>query len=438
MKKIYILAALGLGIVSCKPKIEPAAPERGDADFSVYMAVGSSFTAGVTDGSYYLTGQKNSYPQMLSEQFATVGGGEFKQPMVAGDHGWPLPKWVLDYYQGPCDSLPYITPVRFKGALDTTGTYMNIFGSKGPFNNMAIVGTKSTDYLVAGLANSNKYAARMFKKPATATGLQELLVPGHTFFTAWVGMDDVLDYLMAGGETGAAPGSRSLLTTTADFQAAYDSIISTLTRNGAKGVVMTLPQVLDMPYFNVIPAKGMYVSAKDANMLNIQYNSTQVHFDPGMNHFVIQDDKAPNGFREIKDGEYVRMSLPLDSVKCAGWGWKKPIPSTYVITADEVQNTRNAIQAYNGIIERIADKYELPVADIHYFMSGVAKDGAQYNAANYNFEFVKGGIFSLDGMHLTGRGNALLANTILNTINAHYKSSIPPVDVNQYTGVKIP
>jgi len=437
MKKLYILGLAAVcGLAACKPNIEPKAPERGDADFTAYLAAGSAHTAGIMDGSYYLDGQRNSFPAMLGEAFEAVGGGRFKQPLVPGNHGWPMGKFILDYIQGPCDSVPRLAPTLFKGALDTVGTATNIYLADGPFGNMGIPGSKVTDYLIPGYAMANPYALRIFKKPSTARAVDELLLPEHTFFTLWLGVNDVLDYAVAGGDTVGKP--RNWITLPSAFRQAYDSVLNTLTRNGAKGVVMTVPDVLDMPFFNVIPPNGLELNAKDANKLNLQYNSTQLHFDVGMNYFVIEDPKAPNGFRQMVAGEHVRMNVPIDSIKCKGWGSAVPMPARYVLTAEEVSIIKTAIDGYNATILKHAADYNIPVSDVRYFLRGVKENGAQFNAADYSIKFVSGGIYSLDGIHFTGRGNALLANSIIATINDHYGSSIPWVDVSRFSQIRLP
>lgn len=438
MKKLYILGLAVCGLAACKPNIEPKAPERGDADFSRYIAAGSSHTAGYMDGSLYLDAQRSSFPAILGEHFASVGGGDFKQPLVAGNHGWPIGKFILDYVQGPCDTIPRVAPTVFRGALDTIGTSANIYTDDGPFGNMGIPGSKVTDYLIPGYGTVNPFAARMFKKPATARAIEELLLPEHTFFTLWLGMDDVMDYARNGGDTAGITNSRNKITLPNAFRTAYDSVLNTLTRNGAKGVVMTLPDILDMPFFKVIPPNALELNAKDANALNLIYNSTQLHFDVGMNAFVIEDSKEAIGYRQIRSSELVRMDLPLDSVRCKGWGSTVPIPARYVLTDDEIAIIKNTLDGYNGTIYSLARQYNIPIADITYFMRDVVENGIQFNAADYSFKFVSGGIFSLDGIHFTGRGNALLANSILGAINESYNSNIPPVDVNKYSQVRLP
>src|ERR1700693_4719534 len=79
-KYIYILAALIL-LGSCKPEISIIKPSKGSADFSHYIAIGNSLTAGYADGGLYLEGQQNSYPSIIAKQMLAVGGGQFRQPL---------------------------------------------------------------------------------------------------------------------------------------------------------------------------------------------------------------------------------------------------------------------------------------------------------------------------------------------------------------------
>ena len=61
-----------------------------------------------------------------------------------------------------------------------------------------------------------------------------------------------------------------------------------------------------------------------------------------------------------------------------------------------------------------------------------------YNGINLSTTFVSGGAFSLDGVHLTPIGNALLANEFIKAINTTYGSTLPMVDATKYSGVKFP
>ena len=87
MKNIKYIALMALGLVACEPELNNSIEDAGmytsgTADFSKFVALGNSLTAGYADGTVYLEGQKNSYPNILASRFSFAGGGSFKQPLV--------------------------------------------------------------------------------------------------------------------------------------------------------------------------------------------------------------------------------------------------------------------------------------------------------------------------------------------------------------------
>ena len=52
--------------------------------------------------------------------------------------------------------------------------------------------------------------------------------------------------------------------------------------------------------------------------------------------------------------------------------------------------------------------------------------------------YVSGGAFSLDGVHPTKRGYALIANEMIKAINMKYGSSLQPVNAVDYPAVTFP
>ena len=79
MKKyIALLAVAGLFFASCSDDDENIIPDgpdptqpieytSGTADFSRYVAVGNSLTAGLSDAALFIEGQTASYPNMLAK-----------------------------------------------------------------------------------------------------------------------------------------------------------------------------------------------------------------------------------------------------------------------------------------------------------------------------------------------------------------------------------
>ena len=105
----------------------------------------------------------------------------------------------------------------------------------------------------------------------------------------------------------------------------------------------------------------------------------------------------------------------------------------------ETGKVLTATAAYNVAIKSIADAKGLAFVDANAKMMQLSSaSGLQWDGVKYTATFVTGGTFSLDGVHLTGRGYALIANEFLKVINQKYKSTLPMVNVNSYTGVTFP
>ena len=101
MKNIrYIaLSLLALVMVACENELvndirdrdnvgEPLpALSAGSADFSNYVAIGASFTAGFADNGLFIASQQNSFPNIMANQFTEIGGGTFRQPLMNDNFG---------------------------------------------------------------------------------------------------------------------------------------------------------------------------------------------------------------------------------------------------------------------------------------------------------------------------------------------------------------
>src|SRR5690606_26936707 len=102
INNIWLLAILLIGFTSCESDdltlSDPLVDETGtngplptyssgNADFSKFVAIGNSLTAGFSDGTLFMKGQEASFPNILSQQFALAGGGVFTQPLIDDNVG---------------------------------------------------------------------------------------------------------------------------------------------------------------------------------------------------------------------------------------------------------------------------------------------------------------------------------------------------------------
>ena len=112
-------------------------------------------------------------------------------------------------------------------------------------------------------------------------------------------------------------------------------------------------------------------------------------------------------------------------------------PCSKVLDSAEQANVRASVSAFNAEIATAIAGVEqargVTIAPVDVFAAfdrlrsaGVDLDG---NGTPDLTTRYLGGIFSLDGVHPTRTGNALIANTFIDAINARFGESIPDVDV---------
>ena len=183
----------------------------GSADFSNYVALGNSLTAGFADGSLYKISQENSMPKIMANQFASIGGGSFTQPLMNDNTGGLLaggspltgfgPRLVFD------GAVPVPITNLNPGAMTTTDIVLN--NPTGPFNNMGVPGAKSFHLLAPGYGNfnglfsnppsANPFFVRMASSSSTSV-LADAMAQVPSFFSLWIGNNDVLGYALSGGD----------------------------------------------------------------------------------------------------------------------------------------------------------------------------------------------------------------------------------------------
>jgi lysophospholipase L1-like esterase len=465
MKYRYIIFFGLIGLLfSCKPELDDFSPSQGSADFSTYVALGNSLTAGYADGALYESGQLNSYPNILAQQFKKVGGGEFVQPILPYEKGvgftvYPPPTGIVFRtkvilgYSTDCLSNTSLAPVH---AINDPNQ-MELMGKlltpiSGYYNNLGVPGAKSFHLIYDGYGNpanlqtpiptANPFYVRFASAP-NATLLGDALAQQPTFFSFWIGNNDVLLYAVSGGENNPfgdfiTPVEGVL---GVGFNATMDYILATLTASVNKGVIANIPDITSIPYFITVPYNGLKLTQQaQVDALNAAYGNGAIgiSFSLGQNAWVIEDGSVLPGIRQIKKNELVLLEVPQDSLKCAGWGSQKPIPHYFVLTENEINAIKTATSAYNAKIKELAINYNLAFADINSLMTSFSGSGLIYDGINFTNEFVTGNTFSLDGIHLTPQGNAIIANEFIKAINEKYGASIPLVSITNYSGIVFP
>jgi hypothetical protein len=494
-----LTAALVLAACSYDDGIPaPEAPEipvvAGNADFSRYVALGNSLTAGFSDNALFIEGQRNSFPKLMADQFALAGGGEFRVPFMNDNVGGLLVGGIQ--IQGPRLFFNGAGPAVLPGTPTTDIT--NIL--TGPFNNMGIPGAKSFHLVAPGYGNlagvltgqANPYFVRFASSPNT-TVIADAVAQNPTFFSLWIGNNDVLAFATSGGvgvnQAGnlnpATYGSNDI-TDPNVFANVYQGLVDGLTANGAKGAVANIPYVNAIPFFTTIPHNPIPLDAATANQLNTALigplrqvltllgegdrlqllqagnNNPLLIFDENLTNFAPQLTAALTAAgipaaqaaflgatygqaRHARNANGFRDYIPLTTQSVIGatnpnlpapfntFGVTSPLLDQHVLTKAEVDMIVAATDSFNQSIQAIAQAKDLIVIDVNSLLTQIASPtGLQAGSFTFKSDFVFGNTFSMDGVHLSARANAYIANIMIDAINLKHGSTLRKYDLSKF------
>ncbi len=475
----FLSAALLL--TACEPEIEDDTVfTRGSQlDLTKFVAVGNSLTAGFQDNGLTLAGQVNSIPNILAFQFSYVGGGNFVQPVFPSDKYNGTGYLRLNGFTA--SGSPIISPLPLNDpnlaivglGADGKTPLLSRYTDLHAIQNFGVPGIKLADINTVGYGLNNPmgfnpYFERILPASSPMTYLQRIATSQPTFFSAWLGNNDVLGYATAGGFAGT-------ITPTATFDALYTELIATMSANNTEGIVVTIPDVRSVPFFTTVgpsakpllagavaaanaqgsPITGVSVLTKNtAQRINVTPASIK-NADGGTILFTLTSSAylpligKPTGqyWRELAASQnpsnpnaqlagYL-ANFQIDTTKAFGLDPRNPIPSAFVLDDEEQKLVNDATKAYNVTIKAQAAAKNLAVFDSYTFFNSI-QNGLSLNGVAYSPAFITGHLFSLDGVHLTPRGYAIVANEMIKEINRKYTATIPTINVTQFRSVLIP
>jgi hypothetical protein len=443
-----LLLVLPLWIAGCAPKLDVPEPDPGRADFSWTAAFGGTILSGQKDGALYAEGQQTSIPALVAKQLTHVGAGPFVQSLIPEGLSLGLNPYPWDSpYQSKsrmgdrtdCNGEVSLGPVKDTlSEADFAGT--SIWDkTSGELHDFTVPGSGlwdldkrnlGDDHLMGG---PSVFASRFPFMGSGRSILEQMLQPTPSFLICWPGMDEMWNWASKGGYGVTLP---SALT----FRAKLDSVLSVLTSGGAKGVLATIPDVDNIPFFTTIPTRALELTAGAADSLNDFYaiGNIQLNFQEGENGFVVEDSTSQYGIRQLTEDDYLTLTVPLDSMKCYYMGVLFTlIPDRCSLIATELAVLRNTIAGYNDAIRDLAVQYDFALADMESYYATL-KSGIRFDAVDFNTEFGSGGFFSLDGFGPNAKGAGLIANQFIAAINAHYGATVPLVQIDDLDGVLFP
>jgi lysophospholipase L1-like esterase len=461
---IILLSALFM--ISCDDFSELEAPVKngtsGEANFSRYVSIGNSITAGYQSGTIYETGQMYAYGNLIAKQVGVI----FQTPYVS-DPG-------LGGRMEVQSLSPFVIKYNTSSGSLLNSTY------PAPYNNLGVPGALTYDVLLA--TNSTNCASALFANTPNpyfdvilrnsvlnkGSQLQQALSLAPTFITLWIGNNDVLGYATSGGTSPAAP------TSVAQFNQLFGGIMQGLKQytdlSSAKVVVANIPSVNAIPFFTTVgpalatnpalvwwqialsqtasglPATGLIYGSHEGgtNLGQLPYkigfadstalrNGTKLITLRGQSYAPLLGQPTGKFYRDNN----IPIPLGVDTTKQFGFHPQNPFPDVFVLDSDEITSANNAVSAYNSTIAALANSNGYGLVDIYTKFNQFRQNdlsGTVVNGITFRTTYISGGLFSLDGVHPSSQAHGIVANEFIKVINAKYGANIPMVDVSAIPG----
>jgi hypothetical protein len=437
MKKDAILRAFASLILLC------GSSNLGAVEFHKFVALGDSLPAGHEANCTVDRFQVRSATYLIAQ---ALGITDFQQPLISE----VAPTNPLTGY--PCLGAVVSNNQLSVGIVSQEGATENA-GLARPYDNLGFNGgPRMKDFLdlttsVPGRSDLDNYAARVLRNvagsPFAGTNAVQQAASLHPDLVLyWVGNNDVL----AAASTGVALDGVTL-TPVADFEAKYLEGLTILQSTGATIVTFTIPDVTSIPLYTTLPRFVLDPATRQPVLVNGQpvplLGSRAIPPDcpvapcplpPGT---LIHTIKAP-----LLEAQGVGIPAALGGLAVEGSGNLAtalpdgsftppagPLVSGVLLYADEVTAIQTRTNDLNARIRADTTGSSMVLYDLNARFAQIAQEGYEVGGIRLTTAFLQGGLFSADGTHPTQIGYAIVADDIIQRVNAATGSTIPRPDI---------
>ena len=399
--RVAAVGALAV-LASCESKH----PTLGDVPmktsdiFRSYVALGNSITAGYQSGGINDSTQRQSYARLLAGSMGT--------------------QYHYASLNAPGCAPPIAntqTGARVGGGSSTTCALRSTASITDVLNNVAVPGARSLDPTNTSTVASNALTTFVL---GGKSQVQKALDASPTFASIWIGNNDVLEAGLSGLLTATAPFSPGIVSTQAVFQTNYDLMISQLLAGAPnlKGVLIGVVQVSGVPQLT----SGALIASSAALQGAISAGAgTPVAIHPnctGSASLVNLVQLIP----QIKAGAHPPI------ISCAVGALPAPVGDLLVLDAAEQAALGATITGYNNYIAQKAASIGFAYYDPNVLLAAKKATGEIPAAPNFaSATATFGTLISLDGVHPAAAAHVLIANGLVDAINAKYGTKLPAV-----------
>jgi lysophospholipase L1-like esterase len=238
--------------------------------------------------------------------------------------------------------------------------------------------------------------------------LETAVALSPSFILLWIGGNDALFAALTGDPT--------RLTAPAAFATSYAVLSGSLAATGATMAVVNVPDLTAIPFFTTLSTLSEWTGVSEApiaDLLGLQAGDT------------LRPGALPVAFAILRG----QITGPLPTL-CPS-----SIPGVLtmmpcVFRAAEAAVIRAHLQIYNSVIAAAATQHGAALVDLDALFRQVNASGYDVAGRHLTTAFL-GGIFSLDGIHPSNTGSAIIANEILEQMKRQLHINVPTVVVPQ-------
>ena len=250
------------------------------------------------------------------------------------------------------------------------------------------------------------------------TQLQAAVALRPKITTVWLGSNDVLKYAFSGGQVGP--------TNPAQFSSDLATIIRSLQSAGSKVAVANLIEIIDAAFFFPGPEVEAVITAKFVQ-LGLPLPVAQAFAAELAAEIQKESGVGPNGGWLTLQGLGKTFAAFQNGSPTIGL-----VPAGDYLTPAVGATLQQSNAALNSAIASTVSANGATLVDVNAVFKQILANGGVYplNSKCCSIQY-GGGFFSLDGLHPSNTGYAVLANDFIQTLDKAYGLSIPQVDVQK-------
>ena len=173
-------------------------------------------------------------------------------------------------------------------------------------------------------------------------------------------------------------------------------------------ILANVPDVTSIPFFTTVSSAGLY----------------------GLVHRTIAAPSPRAGqdttvAAALSSSDLVTLRAAAALGTGQGFSLANPLDDSLVLDEGERAVIDNAVARMNAAIDQAAQASWIAKVDFNGALADIRQNGLNLGGTHYSDAFVRGGLFSLDGVHPTDLAHAVIANVMIDAVNKRFGTHVP-------------